>query len=103
MARKVQVFLVDDIDGAAADETVTFALDGVAYEIDLSAANANRLRNSFAPFVGTARKVTRSTAKRPRSSGNASQIRAWAKGQGITVSERGRIPADLVAKYEASQ
>ena len=57
MAQKVQVVLVDDIDGGSADETVSFSLDGAAYEIDLSAANAAALREAFAPYVGTARRV----------------------------------------------
>ena len=57
MAQKVQVILVDDIDGGPAEETLSFSLDGVSYEIDLSSANAARLRENFAPYVGTARRV----------------------------------------------
>lgn len=108
MAQKVQVVLVDDIDGGSADETVTFGLDGVSYEIDLTTKNAARLRDAFAPWVGSARKVSgprgRRTAGRARSgrSGDSAAIRAWAKGEGIAVSERGRISADLLAKYEAA-
>jgi len=105
MAQKVQIVLIDDLDGGPADETVSFALDGATYEIDLSNANANRLRNAFSPFVGHARKSTRSAARRSRGSGRSNrsaEIRQWAKSQGLKVNERGRIPADLVAKFEAS-
>ena len=107
MAQKVQVVLVDDVDGGTADETVSFALDGVAYQIDLSAANAASLREALAPWVGHARRAGRSAAGRraPRASksGNSSEIRAWAKAQGLEVNERGRVPAGIVAMYEAAR
>ena len=105
MAQKVQVVLIDDIDGGPAEETVRFALDGTSYEIDLSAANAARLRAAVAEFVGHGRKThTRATSRRPRGgSGKSAEIRAWAKEQGLPVNERGRIPADLAAKFEAAQ
>lgn len=110
MAQKVQVVLVDDIDGGAAQETVAFALDGVSYEIDLSAANAAALRETFAPYVGAARKAgsrparpgRRGGGRRAATSSRSAQIRAWAREQGLSVSERGRIAADVVAKYEAA-
>src|SRR3954447_26296405 len=57
MAQKVQVILVDDLDGGSADETVSFSLDGVAYEIDLSDKNAAAFRDSLAQYVGLARRV----------------------------------------------
>jgi nucleoid-associated protein Lsr2 len=108
MAQKVQVVLVDDIDGGSADETVSFALDGVGYEIDLTTANAARLREVLAPYVGHARKASRGSAGRrsPRagkSAGNSAEIRAWAKAQGLEINERGRIPAGIVARYEAAR
>lgn len=105
MAQKVQVVLIDDIDGGPADETVRFALDGTTYDIDLSNANAARLRAALAEFVGHGRKVSsRPTSRRPRSrrGGRSAEIRAWAREQGLTVNERGRIPADLAAKYDAA-
>jgi hypothetical protein len=105
MAQKVHVVLIDDIDGGDADETVRFALDGVAYEIDLSASNAARLRNAMAEFVGHARRApSRSGGRRGRGGGHgrSAEIRAWAREQGLPVPERGRIPADLAAKYEAA-
>jgi len=107
MAQKVQVVLVDDLNGSSADETVTFALDGVSYEIDLSTANAGRMREAFAPYVGHARKSARSARKPGRAArggaGKSAEIRAWARGQGIPVNERGRIPADLAARFESAQ
>ncbi|GIG27736.1 histone-like nucleoid-structuring protein Lsr2 [Cellulomonas marina] len=116
MAQKVQVLLVDDIDGGTADETVTFALDGVSYEIDLTTDNAAKLRDELSSWVGHARRVgsgrsqgrssgsAGSAANRPkRSSSNEAQaIREWAKENGMEVSERGRISAEVKAAYEAA-
>ena len=109
MAQKVQVLLVDDIDGGTADETVTFGLDGVTYEIDLTSAHASDLRDAFANWVGHARKVGgRSTTKaagargRRTSSNDAQAIREWAKEHGHHVSERGRISAEVKAAYDAA-
>ncbi|MCB7136878.1 histone-like nucleoid-structuring protein Lsr2 [Cellulosimicrobium marinum] len=108
MAQKVQVILVDDLDGGAADETVTFALDGVSYEIDLSAKNAQELRDAFASWVGNARKVSsRSTsrpARRGRSSGaaDATKIREWARENGFQVNDRGRISQEVQKAYDAA-
>jgi hypothetical protein len=105
MAQKVQVLLVDDLDGGEADETVSFSLDGTAYEIDLSDKNATKIREALAPFISSARKA--GTAKRRRARGTSNRersadIRAWAKERGIKVNERGRIPANVVAQYEAA-
>jgi hypothetical protein len=106
VAQKVQVILVDDIDGGSATETVSFAVDGAAYEIDLSAENAAKLRDAFASYVGAARKVGSRSARRGRRSSGAdnrtAQIRAWARSENLKVNERGRIPAEIVAKYDAA-
>ena len=111
MTQKVQVLLVDDTDGASADETVTFSLDGVSYEIDLTTDHARELRDALAHWVGNARKVSgRSTGRpvrggsaRPSSgTGDATRIRAWARANGRDVSERGRISAGIKAAYEAA-
>src|SRR5215211_2961086 len=108
MAQKVQVVLIDDIDGGSADETIKFALDSTQYEIDLSTANAARLRNALAEFVGHARKAPsgrggrRARGGSAGSGGKSAEIRSWARQQGLTVNERGRIPADLAAKFEAA-
>jgi hypothetical protein len=109
MAQKVQVVLVDDVDGGDASETVTFALDGVSYEIDLSEANAAALRDAFATWVGHARKVSgraragRGTSRRAGGAGDDSAaIREWAKENGHQVSERGRISAAVRDAYAAA-
>jgi hypothetical protein len=112
MAQKVVVSLVDDLDGGEAEETVAFALDGKAYEIDLSATNAEKLRSGIAQFVEAARRP--GGPRRPRrGSGGASTsastsgaereqnqaIRQWAREQGLKVSDRGRIPAEVLQAY----
>lgn len=113
MAQKVQVLLVDDLDGGEAGETLTFALDGNSYEIDLSKDHAQALREAMALYVGSARKVnaraggggTRgrsrgAAATRTGSSGNTAEIRQWAKDNGHAVSERGRIPGVVIEAYD---
>jgi hypothetical protein len=105
MAQKVQVTLIDDLDGESpADETIAFAIDGQAYEIDLNAANAASMRDLLAPYVASARKAGRgaraSTRRTRGGDGRVAEIRAWAREQGLAVNERGRISADLAAKFE---
>lgn len=107
MVQKVSYVLIDDVDGGDAVETVTFGLDGVTYEIDLSAENAARIRESFAEWIGAGRRTSgRRTTGRGRAgagrSSDAAKIRGWAKQNGYEVSERGRIPADVRAAYEAA-
>ncbi|MDL4774041.1 MULTISPECIES: histone-like nucleoid-structuring protein Lsr2 [Thermomonosporaceae] len=105
MAQKVQVLLVDDLDGGEADETVAFSIDGASYEIDLSGANAKKLRDSLQPFVEKSRKAGAATRRRRQrgasSRERSAEIRAWAKNNGIKVNERGRIPAHVIEQYEA--
>jgi hypothetical protein len=107
MARKVQVLLEDDIDGTPGAETVVFSLDGKSYEIDLSEKNAEKLREAFAPWIGAGRRASipaaTETRRRPaRRSEDTADIRRWAAENGIPVSTRGRISADLRARYEAA-
>lgn len=109
MVRKVQVVLEDDIDGGEAAETVSFALDGRPYEIDLNEKNASALRDALAPWIASGRRAgtagrsgDQKPARTPRRSRDSSDIRAWAAENGITVSSRGRISSDLRAKYEAA-
>ena len=113
MAQKVQIVLEDDIDGGEASQTVTFALDGTSYEIDLNDENAEKLRAAIAPFVGHGRKVTGGgSARRARRSGgggssstggaSAKEIREWAHANGHAVPERGRIPANVREAFEAA-
>jgi nucleoid-associated protein Lsr2 len=106
MAQKITVALEDDLDGGPADETVRFGIGGTEYEIDLSKRNAATFRRQLAPFIEHARKVGRGARRRPgrtaSSRERSADIRAWAKDQGIAVSERGRIPASVVEQYEAA-
>ena len=106
MAQRTILELVDDLDGGKADETVTFALDGVEFEIDLSAENAGRLRDVFAEFVGHARRTggrkTRGGAKVVAGNGkpDTQAVREWARSQGETVAERGRVPQALLMRFQ---
>jgi len=106
MAQRVSVELEDDIDGGPADETLRFGLGGMDYEIDLSTKNASTFRQQIAPYIEHARKAGRGQRRRPARSPSGRErsgdIRAWAKDQGIAVSERGRIPASVVEQYEAA-
>jgi hypothetical protein len=106
MAQKVTVALEDDLDGGPADETVRFAVDGADYEIDLRASNAAAFRRQLAPYIEHARRSGRSQSRRrgriAASRQHSGDIRAWAKGHGIVVSERGRIPASVAEQYHAA-
>jgi hypothetical protein len=106
VVQRVEVVLVDDIEGGPATETVQFGLDGVNFEIDVNEANAHRLREAMAPFVGHARRTggrrATTTTRRPARTSETAQIRAWARERGLPVNERGRIPAEIVAQYEAA-
>jgi hypothetical protein len=113
MAQQVTVSLVDDLSGAQADETVAFGLDGKFYEIDLSTANAERLRDVLAKFVGAARKAGRGGRSASRANGGSAvaargvavdreqnqAIREWARKRGMQVSDRGRIPSEVADAY----
>lgn len=109
MAQKAQTLYIDDLDGSAADGTVRFGLDGTEYEIDLNAEHARQLRDALALYVQAARRAG-STARRPARGGrrapatgpNTTEVREWAKAQGIDVKDRGRIPADLIVKFKAA-
>jgi hypothetical protein len=111
MAQKVQVILTDDLDGSAADDTVSFAIDGVSYDIDLSEVNAEALRGIFGPYIlagrrtgGRYRVSTRAGAKKPAvpASADLGDVRAWARDNGFQVSDRGRVSGEIKAAYEAA-
>jgi hypothetical protein len=111
MAQKVQTLLIDDLDGGHAEDTVRFGLDGAEYEIDLSAQHAEALRQALAPYVSAARRAPGAAARRPGRSGrraasagapDPTSVREWAKSQGIEVKDRGRVPAELVARFKAA-
>ena len=111
MAQKIQTLFIDDIDGGAAEGTVRFALDGTEYEIDLNAKHSEELRSALGKYVNHARKVGslrragRGAGRAGRGAGsalNTTEIRNWAREQGYDIKDRGRVPADLVAKYQAA-
>lgn len=111
MAQKVHVSMVDDLDGTEAHQSVTFGLDGVAYEIDLSDDNAAELRDALARFVeyarrtggrkvhGSASPVASIAGRRDRTQ----QIRVWARENGYSVSERGRMAAEILEAFAAAE
>lgn len=108
MAQKIAVRSFDDIDGSEADEHVRFALDGVAFEIDLSERNAQRLRETLSRFVRAGRRVGGRKQYRPKATPGQSrersqEIRAWARKNGWDVADRGRLPADLIEAYETAR
>ncbi|WP_137802897.1 Lsr2 family protein [Kocuria sp. 2SI] len=118
MGRKFVEHLVDDLDGTVMEPdegvTVTFSLEGRAYEIDLTHAHAQQLRETLEPYVTAGRSSRRQAAARGRSASwsrasaqrkgyNLSAIRAWARENGHDVSDRGRVPNSVIDAYEAAQ
>jgi hypothetical protein len=109
MAQRVQVQLVDDLNGEEAQETVRFGLDGIDYEIDLTTDNAETLRTALAEYVGKARKAktgrkgqggqqaSTSTSRNKRE--DTQQIRRWAQDNGYNPSSRGRITQSIIDAY----
>ena len=109
VAQTVQTLLIDDLDGSAADGTVRFGLDGTEYEIDLNAGHARELRDVLARYVdaarrvgGSARKPARGSRRGPAGGLNTTEVREWARAQGIEVKDRGRVPADLMVKFKSA-
>lgn len=112
MAQEVVVSLTDDLDGSAAEETIVFSLDGAGYEIDLNAKNAAALHKALEKYVrGARRSSTPPGTRRSRSASRRSTrsaevdpkaVRAWAQEQGLEVSNRGRIPAEILDRYRAA-
>ena len=109
MAQMIQTLYIDDLDGGEAEGTVSFGLDGADYEIDLSAAHAKALRKAAEKYIKAGRKAGSSTRRsgrtnaRGRAGGpNPAEVREWAKSQGVKVSDRGRVPTDLIIKFKAA-
>jgi Lsr2 len=107
MASIVSVVVSDDLDGSPNAETVAFGFDGVSYEIDLAEKNRARLARDFAPYVVAARRVRQrrprtTNAGQPGSGTDRAAVRAWAKEQGLKISDRGRIGAQIIQRYEAA-
>jgi hypothetical protein len=109
VAQVQEVRLIDDIDGDAADETVEFSIDGKSYQIDLSEANAGKLRDALAAYAAAARRLggrrrgsaaVSAPGRKPVADREQNQaIREWARKRGMNVSERGRIPAEVLEAY----
>ena len=106
MARKTVIILEDDVDGSTAEETVQFSIDGLTYEIDLSGANARKLRQGVEPFRAAARRIggrrNRASVSATTSPVDPRAVRAWAEANGIEVNARGRISADVVERYRSA-
>lgn len=109
VAQKIQTLFVDDIDGTEAEGTVRFGLDGTEYEIDLNAVHSTDLRKSLETYITNARKASgarrsaRGSDRKAAGSGiDTTAIRAWAKGQGIEIKDRGRVPANIIAQYRGA-
>jgi hypothetical protein len=107
VAQTIQTLFIDDLDGGAAEGTVRFALDGTEYEIDLSTAHNDELRKSLEKYVtharkvgGQARRAARGGGRRGSSTIDTARVREWAKDQGYNIKDRGRVPAEFVAKYQ---
>ena len=102
MAQKVQTLFIDDLDGSTAEGTVYFGLDGTDYEIDLNARHAQALRDELARYVRAARRPARGGRRASPSGVDRTEVRQWARAQGIEVKSRGRVPAELVAQFKAA-
>jgi hypothetical protein len=103
MSSKVLVILEDDLDGGKADETVEFGLDGTSYAIDLSDANAKKLRDTLDGYVSKARKTGgRRSSRRDGTKPDLKAVRAWAASNNIELSKRGRIPQSVLDQYHAA-
>lgn len=106
------VTLVDDLDGVEADESIEFSVDGHAYEIDLSAANGAKLRDALEPYISAARRggsrrvpaaaVTVGSGRASADREHNQAIREWATTAGLKISERGRIPSNVLEAYQQS-
>ena len=112
VAQRTITTLIDDIDGSEASETVVFGLDGTTYEVDLSEAHAEDLREVLSPYVSVARRAGspaggrsgRARATRPAASGDVDPkaVRAWAQANGVEVSARGRINSAVLEQYRTA-
>jgi hypothetical protein len=106
VAQRTQVLYVDDLDGSAADGTVSFGVDGVSYEIDLTKKHAEQFADSLEPYIVAGRRVgsskrrasVTSTARRR----DLAAVRNWARSEGLAISERGRIPTQVLEQFDAA-
>lgn len=111
MAQKVHIILTDDLDGSEAVETVSYALDGQAYEVDLNEEHASALREFLAPYLGASRRVSKvkraAQGHRPDAAGNAGpsarEVRTWAHENGVDCPTTGRVPQSVYDAYSEAQ
>lgn len=116
MATKTLSMLVDDLEGTPIEEgsgeTVLFGLDGATYEIDLTLANAEKLRTAVSPFVGHARRIAgrrkpgstaRTARPKPRVEHSPREVRDWGRTNGFDVPSRGRIPEEVQTAFNAAR
>ena len=106
MSRRVNVVITDDIDGSADAGPVSFAVDGITYELDLAAQNRTRLEHAFAPFIAAGRRVRgpargRGNGTPATAATDRAAVRHWARTRGLQVSDRGRISAEILRQYQA--
>ena len=104
MSSKVIVRLEDDVDGTKADETIEFGIDGTTYNIDLSDSNAQKLRGALDGYISKARKVSgkRSGGRKVSIGVDLKAVRAWAKSNGVEISDRGRVSQNVLEQYQAA-
>src|SRR3712207_7519330 len=111
MAQRTQIVLIDDLDGTEIKDgnaqSITFSWSGVDYSIDLSKANADKLEKAIGPYLEKAQRVGGRRSRSYSSSSSDGQVdtkavRAWAASNGIELSSRGRVPADVIEKYKAA-
>jgi hypothetical protein len=111
MAQRTRIVLIDDLDGTEIKEedaqSITFTWAGVDYNIDLSKANADKLEKAIGPYLEKAQRVSGRRSRPSSSSSYGGQVdtkavRAWAASNGIELSNRGRVPADVIEKYKAA-
>jgi hypothetical protein len=108
VTQKIQVLLIDDLDGSEAESMVLLGLDGTEYQIDLNAEHAQSLRDALSHYIQAARRAG-GGARRPARGGrraaggvDSTEVREWAETQGIEVKNRRRVPAELVARFKAA-
>jgi hypothetical protein len=108
MAQKVQTLFIDDLDGSEAAGTVRFGLDGTQYEIDLNPAHTDELHGILQHYIAHARRAGHTARhasrgnRRTNNGADTAKIREWARAQGIDIKERGRVPANVIEKYQAA-
>jgi hypothetical protein len=106
MAQKMHTLFIDDLDGSEAQSTVRFGLNGTDYEIDLNSAHAQEFKTAVQEYVAAGRKVAGSprragrAARRDSTGPSPSAVREWAKSQGVEVRDRGRVPNELVIRFQ---